>query len=326
MRAAGAAGTLAAMEALLDVRIRPAVDDDMFAAFTVFRRSLWPMLHGLGSVPSPEISNEELEASWGPRRAWIEHLWTTAAENWVAVVDTDGPAGPAGTVAGWAMSVQRGPLLELTHFFVLPSAQSRGVGRQLLERAFPVGRGPHRAIIATQDPRATSRYLRAGTRFISTIAELEKRPQPIEPSTDLVFETLDRSPASVELIETVEERLIGHRREVDIDFLLSRQPAWIARRGGLPVAFAFGHLDELSGPIGALDPADIPALLDHVENHAAEIGATNLYFSTPLRNHTAVQHLLGRGYMLDPFLTSFLADSDWLPVDRWIHTGISYIF
>lgn len=88
---------------------------------------------------------------------------------------------------------------------------------------------------------------------------------------------------------------------------------------------AFGHEDELTGPIGALEPGDIPALLDQVEDHAAEIGAANLYFSTSLANHTAVAHLLGRGYTIDPFFASFLADADWLKLDRWIHTGISYI-
>ena len=298
----------------------------MFGASTVFCRTLWPMLFRLGSVPAPDITDAELAESWIPRKAWIEHLWRTAAENWVAVADPDGADGSvAGSVVGWAMSVQRGPLLELTHFFVLPSVQSRGAGRALLDRAFPVGRGPHRAIIATQDPRATSRYLRQGVRFVSTIGEFEKAPVRVEASTDLVFEALDRSPGSVELIGGIEEQLIGHRRDVDIDFLLSRHPAWIARRGGVAVAFAFGHREEICGPIGVLSADDTPAVLDHVENAAAEAGATNLYFSTPLRNHGAVTHLLGRGYTLDPFFTSFLADSDWLPVDRWIHCGISYI-
>ena len=89
--------------------------------------------------------------------------------------------------------------------------------------------------------------------------------------------------------------------------------------------FAFGYEDELSGPIGALEPGDMPALLDQVEDHAAEIGAPNLYCSTRLANHAALTHLLGRGYTIDPFFASFLADADWLKLDRWIHTGISYI-
>lgn len=308
------------MRALDGFTIRAAVDADMPAAFAVFRRSLMPMLHRLGAVPSPELTDDEVVSTWAPRGDWIEHLWRSAAENWVAVEEA------TGHVVGWAMSVQRGPLLELTHFFVLPDVQSRGLGRALLERSMPPGRGPHRAIIATQDPRAMSRYLRSGVRFITTIVDFEGPPRRVEPATDLEFERLDPSAASVALVGDVEEQLVGHRRDVDIEFLLRKRPAWIARRAGAAVGFAFGYDEELTGPMGALDPGDIPALLDHVENHAAEIGAPNLYFSTPLQNQAAVEHLLARGYTLDPFFVSLLADADWLPVDRWIHTGISYIF
>ncbi len=300
------------------VEIRRAETGDMRAAFAVFRRSLMPYLHRLGAVDFPEVSETQLDEAWVSRAAWIEHLWRTSAENWVAE-DSDGG------LVGWAMSAERGENLELCMFFVAPSMQSKGVGRALLERAFPLGRGAHRSIIATQDPRAMSRYLRSGVRFMSTIVDFEAQPQPVRPETDLVFERLDASPAAVDIIGGLEEQLIGHRRDVDIAFLLGKRPAWVARRDGVPVAFAFGYEDELTGPIGALDPSDIPALLDQVENHAAEVGAPNLYFSTPLANHTAVAHLLGRGYTIDPFFASFLADADWLKLDRWIHTGISYI-
>ncbi len=171
-----------------------------------------------------------------------------------------------------------------------------------------------------------SRYLRAGVRFITSIVDFETKPRLVTPDTDLEFERLDpSSPASIDLIASVEAELLGHRREVDTAFLLEQRPAWIARRGGIIAGFAFGWRDELTGPIGALDPRDIPALLDLVENEAAERGAPNLYFSTPLDNHTAVEHLLARGYTIDPFVASLLADAHWLKTDRWIHTGISYI-
>ena len=311
---------LRAMDAPAGLTIRRAEPGDMRPAFGVFRRSLMPYLHRLGVVESPEVTEEQLDELWVPRSLWIEHLWRTAAHNWVA---EDGD----GRLVGWALSAQRGEVLELCMFFVDPSNQSKGVGRVLLERAFPAGEGPHRSIIATQDPRAMSRYLRSGVRFITSIVDFEAPPRVVSVDTDLRFERLDpSSPASVELIGTVEAQLSGHRRDVDIAFMLTRRPAWIARREGVPVGFAFGYVDELTGPIGALETVDIPALLAHVENHAAEIGASNLYFSTPLANHTAVEWLLGRGYTIDPFVASFLADEPWLKVDRWIHTGISYIF
>ena len=308
------------MPAASDVTIRPAEPRDMRAAFAVFRRSLMPYLHRLGVVDSPEVTDEELDALWVPRSVWIEHLWRTAAENLVA-------EAPGGELVGWALSSQRGDVLELCLFFVSPAAQSKGIGRALLERAFPVGRGPHRSIVATQDPRAMSRYLRSGVRFITSIVDFEAPPRAVSVETDLTFERLDPThPSSVDLIGSVESRLSGHRRDIDIALLVSQRPAWIARRDGEPVGFAFGVSGELTGPIGALDPRDMPALLALVENHAAEAGEPNVYFSTPLANHTAVEWLLARGYTIDPFVASFLADSDWLKVDRWIHTGISYIF
>src|SRR5690349_18193042 len=166
------------------VRIRPAESGDMRAAFAVFRRSLMPMLHRLGFVDSAELTDAQVEESWAPRTLWIEHIWRTAAHNWVA-------EDAGGELVGWALSVQRGPLLELCMFFVSPTAQSKGLGRALLERTFPIDGGPHRSILATQDPRAMSRYLRSGVRFISSVVDFEAKPRSVSVDTDLTFERLD---------------------------------------------------------------------------------------------------------------------------------------
>src|SRR5438105_2849272 len=74
-----------------------------------------------------------------------------AAEWWVA-------EGPDEHIIGYARSIERDGLFELTEFFVVPTHQSAGVGRALIERAFPDGRGAVRSIIATTDVRALRRY------------------------------------------------------------------------------------------------------------------------------------------------------------------------
>ena len=144
---------------------------DKRAAFLVFRRSIMDYVHRRGIVESPFFTEAALEESYSVRAGWIEHLWRTAAENWLALDADDRPIG-------WAMSVERGGLLELSHFFVDPDTQSKGTGRALLERAFPVGRGRHRAIVATEDPRALSLYLRFGVRYVTTVADFEGPPRP----------------------------------------------------------------------------------------------------------------------------------------------------
>ena len=80
-----------------------------------------------------------------------------AVEWWIAeIAEGDQPIGYAG-------SIERGGLFELTESFVRPGRQSKGVGRGLIERAFPVGRGDVRSIIATTDVRANARYYAADT-------------------------------------------------------------------------------------------------------------------------------------------------------------------
>lgn len=290
----------------------------MRPAFGVFRRAIIAYVQRLGITPPESTAEGREDDAWRLRGPWIEHLWHTSAENWVAEAED-------GRVVGWAMSVQRDSMLELTHFFVDPDAQARGLGRGLLARAFPTDRGPHRSIVATLDPSALSLYLRSGVRSVSTVVDFEARPREVRVETDLRFETLTATHEAVDLIAGIEAAIISHRREVDTRFILGQRPAWAAFRGDVPVGFAFGHRDELTGPIGALEPRDIPALLAHVENEAALAGAKNVYFSTPLANAEAVRHLLGRGYRLDPFLVEILADDLSMRLDRWIHTGLSYI-
>src|SRR5262245_21962110 len=164
-----------------DIIYRPAKTDDIGPAYAVFRRSLFDYLFRLGMVDEATAKDPAIEASWKRLSVWIEHLWRSAAENWIAV-------DAAGCVVGWAMSVERDGHLELTHFFVEPGVQAKGIGQNLIKRTFPEGRAPYRSIIATQDTRALSLYLRLGVGYVTTSAEFVIMPRRIEPMTDLVFE------------------------------------------------------------------------------------------------------------------------------------------
>jgi hypothetical protein len=228
-------------------------------------------------------------------------------------------------VIGWALSIERDGVLELTHFFVEPGTQEKGVGRALLERAFPPGRGRHRVIVATQDPRALGLYLRFGVHYVTTSMDLNRRPEPVEVRSDLEIARLAADEASVALVGVVEEAVLGHSRDVDVRFLLGTRPAWVARRGGSVAGMAFGVDGLNSGPVAALDPADLPVLLAHVENEAYLAGVEELTFSVPMVNREAIGHLLARGFRIDPFFVKILADAPSMRLDRWIHTGPVFI-
>lgn len=300
-------------------RFRRSVPDDLPAAYRVFRRSLFDYLHRIGMVDAATAADPPIESGWASQQGWMRHLSATAAEDWVAQ-DADG------SIVGWAQSVERDGLLELTLFFVDPAAQTRGIGRGLLERAFPIGRGSARTIVATQDARALRLYLGAGVRYLTTSIDFTGRPSRVTVTTDLEIERADaKAPADVEAVLGIEEAVLGHRREVDLHFLLAERPAWIARRAGRVVGVAFGAAVLNTGPIAALDPADLPALMATVEDDAAARGLEEYGFTIPLHNHVATAHALKRRLAIDPFYTLILASDDRMQLDRWVHTQPAFI-
>lgn len=292
-------------------------------AFRVFRRSLVDYLRRTGQIDpaSTDPSSSEIETSWALHASWMEHLAATSAEDWVA-------EDPDGRIIGWAQSIERGGMLELTMLFVDPSAQSRGVGRGLLERAFPLGRGHVRIISATQDPRALALYLQFGVAYLTTSIDVLGAPRASEIATDLVIERVepgDRAAAETSIAD-LERAILGHARPEDTRFLLGGRPAWLARRGGRIVGSAFGVDAEGTGPIAALDPRDLPSLMATVENDAVEREVKEMGFTIPMVNATALGHVLERGFQVDTFYTFILSSSDRMRLDRYVETQPTFIF
>lgn len=304
----------------VEPRLRRRVTADLPDAYRVFRRSLFDYLHRIGQVDAQTAAEPPIEEAWVRQRSWMEHLAATAAEDWVA-------EGPDGRIIGWAQSVEREGLLELTLFFVDPTVQSRGTGRALLERAFPRGRGSARAIVATQDPRALGLYLGFDVQYSTTSVDLLGRPSPVSVETDLVIDPVapGYEAAAETAIVGIERELLGHGRAEDVRFLLRDRPAWLARRDGRVVGMAFGASGTDTGPIGALDPGDLPALLATVESEAAQRGLEEIAFTIPMVNAIALAHVLGRRFRIDPFYTFILSDDDRMQLDRWVHTEPVFI-
>ncbi len=299
---------------------RRRVPADMPDAYRVFRRSLFDYLFRTGQVDAETAADPPIESGWATQQPWMEHLAATAAEDWVA-------QGPNGEIIGWAQSTERDGLLELTLFFVDPLAQSRGVGRGLLDRTFPRGRGSARTIVATQDPRALSLYLRYDVGFVTTSAELIGRPSAFSVASDLAMDRVEpgQEEAAVIAAGAIERAILGHGRAEDVRFLLGYRPAWLARRDDRVVGVAFGASGTVAGPVAALDPADLPALLAAIESDAADRGLDEITFTVPMVNVTALQHLLSRRFQIDPFYAMILAGKADMALDRWVHTGPAFI-
>ena len=257
------------------------------------------------------------DETW-PRWEWLHtRLEDHSAEWWVA------ENSPTGQVVGYARSVERGGLFELTELFVNPASQSAGVGRRLLDAAFPLGRGEVRVIIATTDVRALSRYLRADTvaRFPIFTMEATPLPEPLPPVNRESWDGLTPVPASVADLATlaeIEREVLEFDRGADeFSWLLTDREAWLYLRDGRPVGF--GCIGSRgAGPVAALDPVDQPAILTHLEGRALSLGREGIWFQVPAPNEVAVRQLLGRGYKIDPFLTMLLSNRPFGQLDRFI--------
>jgi GNAT superfamily N-acetyltransferase len=200
------------------VSYRRAETRDIRSVYELFYRSLYDYLFRIAMVDESSAKNPPISSGWNRHSAWFNHLWASAAENWIAE-DERG-------IVGWAMSIVRDRHLELTHCFVEPGLQAKGIGGNLVRYAFPDNLASHKAIIATQDPRAMAVYLRSGVNFVTTSAELIVKASGAEPATNLVFRSVDADDATaVEAIAAMELAILGYRRDIDTRFLLRSRPA-----------------------------------------------------------------------------------------------------
>jgi hypothetical protein len=107
------------------------------------------------------------------------------------------------------------------------------------------------------------------------------------------------------------------RTEPEAMLLLEQREAYRYLRGGAVAGFAFVGAGG-TGPIAALDPADMPHILRHVETRAAALGVARLELEVPSPNAEAIRHLLGRGFRIDPWINYLMSNVPFGQFDRFI--------
>jgi GNAT superfamily N-acetyltransferase len=291
------------------IRYRRATEDDAVACHDL----MWASVTDLGRRQGTPLEGTA-EDWWRSAEPLHRQLARIAAEWWVA------EESASGRLVGFARSIERDGLLELTEFFVLPDQQSRGVGRVLLERAFPAGRGGVRSIVATSDVRAQARYYAAGTVAQFPLYTLAGAPGGPETVADVTASPIDGE-QGIEVQRGIERKVLGHRRSVEeLRWLLDQRQGFLYRRGGRVIGFSFLGRDG-AGPMAVLEPPDLPAVLLHVESVAHTMGLQRLELEVPAPNVVAVHHLMGRRYRFDPWINFLMADRPFGQFDRFIPFG-----
>ena len=290
---------------------------DRMPVYRMFRDSIWDyMLHHRLADNDDE---HDIEEYFRRQQNLYLHLEQTACEDWVAEDEKQ-------AVIGWARSIERDNHLQLTHFFVSTAAQGRGVGRKLLDLAFPPDRGQQRSVIATTNTRALSLYLRQAVGFVGMAFSFFGAPQERMLESDLQIARAEPSGKTLQDILAIDSEVLGYRRPTDLEFFMKNQPVYLFRRNARQVAYAFGCDGKSAGPAAALNPADLPALLHQIEQSACQLKLDSLWLTIPAAARQAVDWALASGYQMDPFHEVLLASEPSMQLDRYIMTESAFLW
>jgi GNAT superfamily N-acetyltransferase len=303
------------------IRFRPATPDDDYNLFLILEHAIAELVRSLGELEPTSIANPDaLAKMWEERRSLYAHLGHTAVYAWVAEQD--------GKPVGYARSVAHEHLLELTELFVMPELQSRGIGRELLARAFPQDDHEYRMIIASPDLRALSRYIRGGVypRFGIYYTYREPRDEPLHDAASATGLRIEQAAddGALEHLAAVDLELFGLRRDADHRWLASDRTRILYFRAG--VCVGYGYTGRRNGPFALLHPEDAAVVLAHAESLAAQAGHEHFGLEVPTVNHAALAHLLQRGFHLDRFYATLLTNKPWGRFDGYIVTSPPFFY
>ena len=289
--------------------------DDLVAAHTLFLDTISDLVWRMGiqdgdRVPSPEERSEDFRR-WQPI---LHYLTATADQYWIAE--------RSGELMGFARSILRDGVRELTEFFVSPNAQSDGIGRELLSRAMPPG-AKRTYIMASLDLRAQALYHKLGVyqvcavyTFYQKLAQLA--PPPVASTSDITFVPI--TPEALPVLAKLDQVAHGHRRDEDHLWLMGHRSGFLLMHHQRAVGYGYVG-DPYSGPFVLLEASDIPIALAHAESIAFARGFDSFGLDVPMLNRTAIEYLLARGYHMSAFFCFYMCNEQPLHVDKTIITG-----
>jgi GNAT superfamily N-acetyltransferase len=286
----------------MTIVIRPGTREDLFGAFVVFQLALHGLYQSVGQASAEDKPNpEDLSPAFAYFRMFTEYFAQTAEHFCVAEEQ--------GEIIGFSRSLVRGDIRQLSELFVHPDKQAHGVGKRLLEAAFPSDEAHNRIVIGTSDVRAFTRFLKSGVKFRFTIYDWSREPEMVPFETDLSIEPFTPTPENLAILNSIDQIILGYTREVDHIWLSQNRHGHFYRRNGEVVGYSY--VSHRAGPIAMLNNDDFRTALAHVESEMTKYVDDvwkNMYIPIPMTNTAAVDYVLQRGFQTSPLLEHFMSD------------------
>lgn len=286
----------------MTLNIRLGRTQDLYQSFVVFQFALHGLQQSVGQATADDKPDDDfLSSAFEYFKTFTEYFAQTAEQFWVAEDE--------GKIVGFSRSMLRDGVRQLSELFVHPDQQAQGVGKRLLEAAFPADGASNRVVIGTSDVRALTRYLKSGVKFRFTIYDWSRQPEVVPFETDLSIEPFTPTPENLAILNSIDRIILGYTREMDHRWLSKHRQGHFYRRAGLVVGYSY--VSHRAGPIAMLHNDDFHTALAHVESEMTKYVDDiwqNIYMPIPMINTAAVEYVLKRGYQTSPLLEHFMSD------------------
>ena len=202
-----------------------------------------------------------------------------------------------GKVVCYAITILREKTHFLAQFFALPGTQSRGIGRQVLTRAFEAPRPPRgatRCLVASLDLRAQSLYLKFGMSPRTIMYYLSGKPRAVPQGDELELRLWFSSSKGTRCFE--------------------------ARLRGQTVGYILVRGNGVIGPGGVRDPRLSEPLMSAAIAKARDLGLKKVLVWVPGLNEGALRAAFAAGLKVE-FLTVWMSSRDLGVLVSYIPSG-----
>ena len=287
----------------LEAHIRPARPSDFAACARLCLDSLRDLSRRQGQPP-PDVPLRSVIV-------FLRHALRTDPHGFhVAVV--------RGRIVCYAITILRGRTQFLAEFFGRPGTQSRGVGRQVLTRAFEAPRPPRgtvRCVVASLDLRAQALYAKFGMLPRTILYHVGGKPtKSTVGGVELrqVGPTGRSTQRARDLAARFDRPLREARRDIDQRYFFTVAKGtrfFEAQAGGKTVGYVVIQGDGAIGPGGVLDRSLSAGLMSAAIAKAHQIGMKTVFAWIPGLNAGALMAAFAAGLKIE-FLTAWMASRD----------------